>query len=218
MQPRFEIPDGMPRLSPGRHRSPRRGACFMEFASYLAGERWSDHPECTDPALAALARHVNDAVGDDARATLVPDIPRVIGLRDERGLVGLTTALRAAAHALPVASMDRQHALALAILGLLPAAERSGAPRAAIDAARSALEVAPHASRWAAARMVDWGVDESRLLRKGLEPIVHLAALGVAEACVADPDAILVAMLHAAIADAELVRAAPDDARVAQLA
>ena len=31
-------PDVMPILSPGRHRSPRRGACFMEFASYLAGE------------------------------------------------------------------------------------------------------------------------------------------------------------------------------------
>lgn len=216
MQRRFEIPDGMPRLSPGRHRSPRHGACFMEFASYLAGERWSDHPECTDPALAALARHVNDAVGDDARATLVPDIPRVIGLRDERGLIGLTAALRAAAHALPVASMERQHALALAILGLLPAAERSGIPAATITAARDGLATAPQAARWAAVRMSDWGVDESRLLRKGLEPIVHLAALGVAEACIADPDAVLVEMLRAAIAEAELVRAAPDDSRVPQ--
>ena len=31
-------PDVMPILSPGRHRSPRRGACFMELASYLAGD------------------------------------------------------------------------------------------------------------------------------------------------------------------------------------
>jgi len=29
----------------------------MEFASYLAGERWSDHPACTHPLLAVLARH-----------------------------------------------------------------------------------------------------------------------------------------------------------------
>ena len=33
----------------GRHRNPRKGACFMEMASFLAGERWSDHPQCTHP-------------------------------------------------------------------------------------------------------------------------------------------------------------------------
>jgi hypothetical protein len=27
----------------------------MEFASYLAGERWSDRPACTRPLLAELA-------------------------------------------------------------------------------------------------------------------------------------------------------------------
>ena len=47
------LPDGMPVLSRGRHRTPRRGACFMEFASLLAGERWSDHPSCTHPLLGA---------------------------------------------------------------------------------------------------------------------------------------------------------------------
>ncbi|WP_344829386.1 hypothetical protein [Nonomuraea dietziae] len=44
--------DHMPILSRGRHRNPRKGACFMELASYLAGERWSDHPACTHPLLA----------------------------------------------------------------------------------------------------------------------------------------------------------------------
>ncbi len=28
----------------------------MELASYLAGERWSDHPACTHPLLAEAAR------------------------------------------------------------------------------------------------------------------------------------------------------------------
>src|SRR5690606_20940790 len=51
-------PDLLPMLARGRHRSPRRGACFMELASYLAGERWSDAPACTDPSLAGLARMV----------------------------------------------------------------------------------------------------------------------------------------------------------------
>ena len=60
------VPDGVPVLSRGRHRSPRRGGCFMEFASFLAGERWSDHPACTHPLLGQLARQVNDLIGDSA--------------------------------------------------------------------------------------------------------------------------------------------------------
>ena len=60
-------PNLMPVLSTGRHRNPRKGACFMEMASYLAGERWSDHPSCTHPLLAAVAREVNDHLSDRAR-------------------------------------------------------------------------------------------------------------------------------------------------------
>ncbi|GAA1225095.1 hypothetical protein GCM10009655_24890 [Rhodoglobus aureus] len=51
-------PDFMPVLSAGCHRAPRKGGCFMEFASYLAGEKWSDHPSCTHPALAVVPRDV----------------------------------------------------------------------------------------------------------------------------------------------------------------
>lgn len=54
MRDAMKYTDVMPILSPGRHRSPRRGACFMEFASYLAGEPWSDHPACTHGTLAHL--------------------------------------------------------------------------------------------------------------------------------------------------------------------
>jgi hypothetical protein len=77
------VPDGVPVLSRGRHRSPRRGACFMEFASFLAGERWSDHPSCTHPLLAQLARQVNDHIGDADRQQLVPLIPMVVGRRGD---------------------------------------------------------------------------------------------------------------------------------------
>jgi len=72
------IPDGIPVLSRGRHRTPRRGACFMEYASVLAGERWSDHPSCTHPLLAYLARLVNDHTSDDGRQKLAPLIPPVV--------------------------------------------------------------------------------------------------------------------------------------------
>lgn len=54
------IPEMMPVLSRGKHYHPRSGGCFMELASYLASERWSDHPACTHPVLAEAARLVND--------------------------------------------------------------------------------------------------------------------------------------------------------------
>lgn len=51
----------------------------MEFASVLAGESWSDHPGCTDRALAELARRVNDDVRADARPALATLAPRLVG-------------------------------------------------------------------------------------------------------------------------------------------
>ena len=75
------VPDGIPVLSRGRHRTPRRGACFMELASVLAGERWSDHPSCTHPLLGQLARQVNDQTSDDGRQELALLIPSVVGRR-----------------------------------------------------------------------------------------------------------------------------------------
>jgi len=77
------VPDVLPVLSRGKHRSPKRGACFMEMASYLAGERWSDSPSCTHPLLAAVARAVNDHVSDAGRAAIAPLIPSVIGLTSD---------------------------------------------------------------------------------------------------------------------------------------
>ena len=62
-----DLPELVPILSRGKHRSPRKGACFMEMASYLAGERWSDHPRCTHPLLASVGRLVNDLTSDASR-------------------------------------------------------------------------------------------------------------------------------------------------------
>jgi hypothetical protein len=70
-------PDLFPILSPGKHRNPRTGACFMELASLLVGERWSDHPACTHPLLATLARNVNDHTSDAGRQRLAGLIPSV---------------------------------------------------------------------------------------------------------------------------------------------
>jgi hypothetical protein len=69
-------------VAPGRHPAPGDEACLMELASALAREPWSDHPACVHPVLAAVARAVNDRVGDAAREWLAPLLPRMIGTAD----------------------------------------------------------------------------------------------------------------------------------------
>jgi hypothetical protein len=66
-------------LRRGAHPHPRQGACLVEIAATLPGGRWSDHPATLDPALAAVARAVNDRSSDAGRPdllALVPWLPR----------------------------------------------------------------------------------------------------------------------------------------------
>jgi hypothetical protein len=63
-------PDGLPVLEAGAHRDARSGSCVMEYVSVLAGERFTDRPQCTHPAVAALAWQVNDAVSHEVRQQL----------------------------------------------------------------------------------------------------------------------------------------------------
>lgn len=196
------VPDGMPQLSRGQHRSAKTGACFMEFASYLAGEPWSDSPQCTDPLLAHLARAVNDQLSDVRRREIAPDIPRVIGLRGDHRIVAPVVAVSAAAAALPVASAGRQSALAgalLALPGLLPAP----VAQAARATARAALDAAPHAEQWALDHVRRYPVRERGLRRSGCAAAVTLAVTGIAEACIDDPETLLIALLRGAISDVE---------------
>jgi len=203
------VPDVMPHLSAGRHRNPRRGACFMEFASYLAGERWSDHPACTDRTLASLARGVNDLVADTRRDELLELIPRVVGLCGGSEL-GLVVALRAAITALPVASMERQRVLAAGILTICSLLEQRGVPSTGIrDEAHRVLDEVPDAARWARTHITSISPRYPQLDTVSCELVVATAVVGAARACVADPDAVLVRMLSAAVGDVErLVRPA----------
>ncbi len=200
MSARSNIPALMPRLSPGAHRSPRRGACFMEFASYLAGERWSDHPSCTDPVLASLARGVNDNLSDERRDEIIGEIPRVIGLRGDDSVVGLVVALRAAIAALPVASMDRQRSLALGILAMRPALAARGVelPRLG-ELADGALADVPDAMAWATRYLAAQTSKSRDLHRTAAEVVTRIATTGIASACIDDPDGLLIATLTDAI-------------------
>jgi hypothetical protein len=202
------IPTLMPHLAAGAHRSPRRGACFMEFASYLAGERWSDHPDCTDPVLAALARGVNDHLSDVRRDEIVAHIPRVIGLRGDDSVVGLIVALRAALAALPVANMERQRSLALGIQGVRRVLATRGLSLPHLEAlAEQTLRDVPDARAWADSYLATQRPGSGPLHPSATQAIAAVATAGIAEACIDDPDSLLIATLELAIADVEaLVR------------
>jgi hypothetical protein len=196
-------PDLVPLLSRGKHRSPRRGACFMEFASYLAGERWSDHPPCTHPLLARLARLVNDYTGDSQRQRLVELVPEVIGLTSDDVRVDLRIALRAALSALPVVAEERQRSMACTVLvsnRLLAQAE--GRPSTHLDdESRWTLAQAPYAARWAQEMMATMPVSLSGFRRRGAPAAVLFAVDGIAKSCVPDPEHLLHELLSRAIGD-----------------
>ncbi len=209
------LPDIMPVLSRGKHRTPKSGGCFMEFASYLAGESWSDHPDCTHPVLASLARMVNDCSSDNARSRLALLIPSVIGLTGSDKRVELAVALRAGCEALPVASLERQRALAVGVL----TCERNAS---LLDPAladrvrpliRAALDEAPDAERWARefiGSVRPWS--HTKFTPRTADTVIRVAVQGISEACITDPDARLYALLEHAINDCQalLVNRTPE--------
>jgi hypothetical protein len=197
--------EGLPILSPGRHHSPRRGACFMEFASYLAGERWSDHPACTQGTLAQLARMVNDRTSDAGRARLTPLVPSVIGLTSDDPLLDVLLAVRAAHAALPVIAEERQRSQAVGLHVALDTLRdrRDEFAVEAVALAHAALRAAPAADEWATRFIDKTGLARRRpgMTVRQCRDIVTAAVDGIAQACVADPDDRLVALLTAAVSD-----------------
>jgi hypothetical protein len=196
-------PEMVPVLSRGKHRGPRQGACLMELASYLAGERWSDHPVCTHPLLAALARDVNDYISDAGRARLVPLIPSVIGLDGDDLHIDARIALLCARMALPVVAAAQQQVMAVSVL----ACERvlaglDGRPAGWLDdRSRAVLAHVPHAARWARGFTRGIAISPKAFRRHSAPATVHAAAEGIAQACVPQPDQMLHDLLAAAIAE-----------------
>jgi len=207
-------PDLLPVLSRGKHKSPRSGACFMEFASHLAGEAWSDHPACTHPVLASLARMVNDCTSDEARSRLMTLIPSVIGLRGDDERVRLVVALRAATAGLPLVSADHQRALAVGILNCQRHLSRSSDEAEAIEISnqvRAAFDKAPQTERWAREFLGSVGSwSRTRFTDRTAESIIRITVQGIAEACIPDTDERLYDLLAAAIEDTTRVLGKPE--------
>ena len=53
-------------LKAGSHNSPEDGMCVMEAAAWVAGEPFSDHPQCASKVVGAFLRTWNDTLDDAA--------------------------------------------------------------------------------------------------------------------------------------------------------
>lgn len=190
--------DFLPLLGRGKHRNPRKGACFMELASYLAGERWSDSPPCTHRLLAHLARMVNDFTDDVHRPLLAPLIPSVIGLQSSDPRWDHELTLLAAAHALPVAAESNQRSLAVGMLACERIfADLQGRPAGSLSSrTQAAFDQVPMVDGWARTFMAT-----SRTVGSPSPgpTVIEIATRSIAFACVPDPDARLRALLIDAI-------------------
>lgn len=199
--------DFLPILSAGRHRNAKRGACFMEFASYLAGERWSDHPSCTHPSLAALARLVNDLTSDAERSKLSTHISSVVGLNGDDPRVPSLIGVLAATSALPIASSMRQSALATGLVRYEALLETWSGPEAlrARERIRTAFLLAPGTETWARDFIRQVTVPGSQVVTVNNEAVLRTAVIGIADACVTDADRRLALLLQQAIEECTLI-------------
>jgi hypothetical protein len=170
------VPPGLPRLQVGAHLGPEDGACVMEYVSVLTGARFSDHPRCTDPTVAALARLVNDSCSDAGRPQLAPLAP-LLASTPRRDAAFTAAVVRAVVET------------SCAAVGATPTLRRH------LRGAQRRLQVVTGTGRRAAwARRLDWLYGRGPA-RRGLEASVRALA-GLTEE---QRDAVLVAMLTAAV-------------------
>ncbi len=164
-------------LESGGHDAPDNGlvhACVMEAVAYIAGDPWSDHPECASPVLGAFLRSWNDSLPDADRQMLKPLIPRLVGTKaskaveEKRAWMVTDWLARECAPAFLRLAGLTDHAEALEGLAALTttkqtvkaqptlAAAGAAAGDAARDAAWAAAGPAARAAAWAAARAAAW--------------------------------------------------------------
>ena len=66
-------------LAAGGHDPDDGEMCVMEAVAFIAGEEWTDSPECASPVIGAFMRSWNDALNDNDRQDLKRYIRRLVG-------------------------------------------------------------------------------------------------------------------------------------------
>jgi hypothetical protein len=76
-------------LKVGGHRAPfapgdEYEMCIMEAAAYIAGERWTEYPDCVAPQIVVILQSINDKMltDEDRHIYLKPLIERIIDTSD----------------------------------------------------------------------------------------------------------------------------------------
>lgn len=185
----------------------------MEFASFLAGEKWSDHPSCTHPLLGQLARQVNDSLTDGDRQQLVPLIPSVVGRTGDH-TTWLALPVTVAAWAIAEVPEETQRVLAA---GLLCAERLCLEAGPDLDEtrreARAALERTPGAVEWVRRLSISTHVSARGFTSRSAPTMIRAAADGIVASEASDAARRLCSLLEAAIESCPLsveVTAAPE--------
>ena len=146
-------------LSSGSHEEFNRGMCVMEAVSYVAGEPWSDAPQCACPIITTFLMSWNDALPDADRTRLLrPLIPLIVGTRstseveERRSYMALDWLIRVFAPKwLDMVPALHEHAKALRDLGAITDIASAEAAGVKLRAARSAAYLAAGSAAGSAA-------------------------------------------------------------------
>jgi hypothetical protein len=175
----------------------------MEYTSIIAGERFSDHPRCTDPALAAVARAVNDYSSDAARQPLAELASDLSIAHAAGGKVGYDVARRCLLTALPYAHQPRRRVLVVGLLGLDRASRdisRGWRPDFVDVDTELGLMAFDHEIDDASAFLRSLRVTPREYLHRGLPLAIETAVATIADEA-PDPDLVLRALLEDCLYD-----------------
>jgi len=154
-------------LDRGDHDGDSGAMCAMEAVAWIAGEPWSDAPQCASPVISQFMRSWNDALPNaDRTRVLMPLLPEIIGTRttetDEqtRAWMAMDWAVRVYTPRWLREAGLTDHAVRIERLAPLVDAAAAIASKQTLTAARiaahDAARAAARAVAWDAARAVAW--------------------------------------------------------------
>ena len=164
-------------LKAGAHTITEHQMCVMEAVAYVAGEAWTDSPQCACPVVASFMRSWNDCLptDEDRESLLKPFVADLVGSKSSaavekrRSYMALDWLIRVhtpkwldlqpelASHALALRDLEEIADLADATAaGVKVCAARAAARAAAGDAAGAAAWAAAGAAAGAAAWAAAW--------------------------------------------------------------